>query len=357
MDKVFQNFLNLVVVGGTLCLFSRAANASSQSVEYGVYGRNENCEAPHTIKTPANAYGDLPRGYQYLDVPGRGRCGYWAVLLGLKVAKNPNASSIELAGRDVTDQLGKFGAHVARLRERSPLPLKVREAFEELAWDVACSVQKDAFDLTEGDWRGFFDALAGGGIPLDSGLIQFLAWWLGCDIIVMYGDGQEHAYSGIFLEEGTEGKAIYEDKQCPEVKEASTTSEENSQSSKKESDAAKHSEDVKISEISKISRPNKNFEVSDSSDGPEKFRKDKGPKSSETSDFSESSEEESEKESDVSDDSEEETELENSKYTIRVFYKRSEDRGHYWSVIPEQFQLRETEEDPIGMARISLYRR
>lgn len=323
MNKRFQNFLSLFTAVGTLCLFSHYVNASGR----GANDATDYCGTSHVPELPAKAYGDLPKGYQYFDVPGSGMCGYYAIFLSFEAATKIEASHIELIGRNVVDRIGKFSAYIAHLRGRDQLPLRVREAFEALAWEVAFYVQKDAFDLGEDDWKRFLDALAGGGVPLDAALLQFLAWWLRCDIIVMRGDGQEENYSGVSPEEA---KIKKED-------------------SKKEAQHSEQKDRVLIlEEVLKNSEKSKSIEKNDDT---------KDSKISEDSDTSGSSEEESEEESEDTDESDDSERGDQSpKCAIRVFYAQNGDKGHYWAVIPDQFHEIDEDKDSMSSGRISLWR-
>lgn len=324
MNKRLQNFLSLFVTVGSLCSFSHYVSASGQDI---ISDAVDYCGTSHSPKLPAKAYGDLPKGYQYFDVPGCGMCGYYAILLSFEAATKVDVPHIELLGRDVIGRVGEFSVYIAHLRGRDHLPLRVHEAFEALAWEVAFYVQKDAFNLTEGDWKRFFDALAGGGILLDAALLQFLAWWLHCDIIVMRGDSREENYSGVFPEEA---KIKKED-------------------SKKEAQHSEQKDRVLIlEEVLKNSEKSKSIEKNDDT---------KDSKISEDSDTSESSEEESEEESEDTDESDDSERGDQSpKCAIRVFYAQNGDKGHYWAVIPDQFHEIDEDKDPMNPTRISLWR-
>lgn len=336
MDKKFQNFLSLFTAVGTLCSFFCSVDASSRGTDGGTdyesvrRQERECCDtSSQTPKLPAKAYGYLPQGYQYFDVSGCGICGYRAVFLSFDAAINPSARHIELNGNDVTKRLGDFSNYVSKLRKRERLPLKVYEAFEKLVWEVVFHVQKDAFDLTEDDWKRFFNALAGGGVLLDAALLPFLAWWLHCDIIVMCGEGHEEVYSGVFPGE--------------ENVKAEDSKEEGQHSEQK-----KHPLIPENGKALKDSEESKSVEKNDDT---------KNSKIVENSDTSESSEEDSEEESENSDESDDsEKEDRASKRTIRVFYAQNGAKGHYWAVIPDYFQEIDEDKDLTGSARISLWR-
>ncbi|MDR2812839.1 MAG: hypothetical protein LBB05_03585 [Puniceicoccales bacterium] len=145
---------------------------------------NEKCDAIAAIQAR------LPNGLVEFDLPGIGRCGFWAILAILFARNNPGVPQIRILREDCLGLCADIADQIDRDRQGQDPEARVRIANLTAVIGAGDGAYGGYFREGEFLWQDFLDDMRNGRIPFDYVLLPFVQEVLGFPITIVQGNDE-----------------------------------------------------------------------------------------------------------------------------------------------------------------------